>query len=127
MLNPLNARTYTLSFSVLSSATGSTDALGNPTYSTTTVTVEALLSKLGPKQLQDLQQQIGVDNAVMGFKVRAAEWPDEVRRMQPAIATLTYNGRAARLVLAPIAAPNDNVVAASIDLGESAQGLLTYV
>lgn len=126
LLNPLNAATYTLTFPTVVTGGGTVDGLGNPTYTRSTVTVEAVLTELRPDRLTAVQDAIGVDVVGIPVKLRAEVWPDAALRQEPAKATLTYNGRSAQVVMAPIPEQNANVAAFLPSLGASVLGILSY-
>lgn len=128
MLNPLNAPLTTLTFTVSGGGTVA-DALGNVVPGSDTVTVEAILTPLGPDSLGQTQSALGTDRAGIPVKVRAATktgtFPASIQRGVVTEATLTYGGSSARLALM-VSNSNPHVVGAGLlpSLGHSAVGLV---
>jgi len=126
MLNPANAKTYTLSFTALGGVSNAVDELGNPEQSERVVKVEAIVSPLSVARLADLAPAAGVDGGGIPVKVRVSSCPDAVRAQQPAVASLTYNGRPATIRLATIREQNPVAAVMAPEIGQSCEGILYY-
>lgn len=124
LLNPSGAPLRRLTFTRLGAVSGTTDALGNAVQTTTTVTVDAVVTPLGQSRLADLAPAVGVDGGGIPVKVRVAAWPKGVAAQQPAIASLTCNGRPATLRLTTIREQNPHALALTPEIGQSAEGVL---
>lgn len=128
LLNPLNAPTTTLTFTVADRGTV-TDDLGNVVPGSATVTVQAILTPLGMDSLGQVRESLGTEQTGIPVKVRCVSatgtFPTTIRRGMLTEATLTYGGRPARLALM-VSNPNPHVVGAGLlpGLGQSAVGLV---
>jgi hypothetical protein len=125
LLNPSNATLTTLTFTRLSAVGGGVDALGNTVQTESKVTVQAIVTPLGTARLADLAPLVGVDGTGIPVKVRVAAWPSGVGA-GVAVASLTYNGRAATIRLAPIREASATVTKIAPSLGLSVEGVLVY-
>jgi hypothetical protein len=125
ILNPLNVPTTPLTFTRLSAVGGGVDTLGNTVQTSTTVTVQAIVTPLSVARLADLAPIVGVDGAGIPVKVRASAWPAGVGA-GVAIASLTYNGRPATIRMAPIRAASETAKKIAPNLGLSVEGVLVY-
>lgn len=130
-INPGNATPITLSFAV---ATGSatTDALGNPVRSSSTVTAAAFVTPLSTAKLQQVQAGLGVDRMGIPVKVRCKSstglFPSSLTRGKLLEPTCTYGGRPARIAMV-IGEPPSTLAGMGLltQLGQSVEGLLTYI
>lgn len=125
LLNPLNVPTTALTFTRLSTATEDVDELGNAVLTSTTVTVQGLVTPLGSNRLSDLAPIVGVEGTGIPVKVRVAAWPSGVGA-GAAVASLTYNGRPATIRLAPIREASAAAAKVAANLGVSAEGVLVF-
>jgi len=126
LLNPSGASLTTLTFTALATAGSTTDDLGNPRPGSRVVTVAAVVTPLALARIADLTAAVGVHSGAIPVKVRVQAWPNEVRAQQPAVASLTYNGRAASIHLATIREQNPHAAALTPEIGQSCEGLLVY-
>lgn len=125
LLNPARAPLTTLTFTRLSAVGTGVDALGNAIATSTTVTVQAIVTPLGTARLADLAPLVGVDGVGIPVKVRVEAWPAGVGA-GVAVASLTYNGRPAIIRLAPIREASATAKQFAPRLGSSAEGVLVY-
>jgi len=125
LLNPLNTPPVTLTFTRLLGVAPTTDDLGNPVLTQATAKVQAIVSPLSASRLADLAPIVGVDGAAIPVQVRVAAWPPGVGN-GVAVASLTYNGRAATIRLAPIKPISAPAQRVAPGLGVSAEGVLVY-
>ena len=129
-LNPGNATPIPLTFTI-AGTTASTDGLGNPTLSTSTVVVSCIVTPLGLANLQQVQQSLGADRSGEPVKVRVATapgtFPATLTRGKVLEATCTYGGRAA-IVALKIGSVNPHVAGMGLlgSLGQSVNGLVTW-
>ena len=129
-LNPGNATPIALTFKI-AGTTASTDTLGNPTLSTSTVVVSCFVTPLSISNLQQVQQSLGADRSGEPVKVRVAAgdgtFPAALTRGKVLEATCTYGGRAA-IVALKIGGANPQVAGVGLlaKLGQSVYGLVTW-